>query len=187
MPLYQNSSVDSTRLVIGNYKIETSPYASAAGSFTWVNMGAGMVSAFRHEMEKYDVQAGNAPDPIEGVARETFKIEMELIEFDTSAMAAISGGLVTAVSTGTVMTMYGGGNATITPRAFRLTNTRMVSGATKQTIITVFSVTPDQGPTFTAKSDNDADPINIIPLTLTGEQDTTRSVGTQLYTITKTI
>lgn len=187
MPQYQNSSVDSTRLVIGNYKIETSPYASAGGSFTWVNMGAGMVNSFRHNVEKWDVQAGNAPDPIEGVSRETFVVEMELIEYDASALAAISGGLVTAASTGTVMTLYAGGNTTLTQRAFRLTNTRLVSGATKETIITVYRVTPDQGPAFTAKSDNDADPIQIMPLTLTGEPDSTRSVGTQLYTITKTI
>jgi hypothetical protein len=184
---YQNSSVDSTKLILGNYKIETSPYASAAGSFTWVNLGAGMVNSFGHNFEKFDVQAGNAPDPIEGVSKETFPIEMELIEYDASVMAAVSSGLVTSASTGTVMTLYGGGNTTLTPRAIRLTNTRSVSGATKQTIITVFKSTINQGPQFTAKSDNDTDPINVMPLSITGEIDSTRSVGTQLYTITKTI
>lgn len=187
MPQYQNTSVDSTKLVLGNYKIETSPYASAAGAFTWVNMGAGMVNSFRHNVEKWDVQAGNAPDPIEGVSRETFVVEMELIEYEASTLAAISSGLVTSASTGTVMTLYAGGNFTLTQRAFRLTNSRLISGATKETIITVYRVTPDQGPSFTAKSDNDADPIQVMPFTLTGEPDSTRSVGTQLYTITKTI
>lgn|SRR3990167_4072582 len=187
MPLHQNTSVDASKLILGNYKIETSPYASAAGSFTWVNLGAGMVTSFNHAVEKYDVQAGNAPDPIEGVSKETFPIEMELIEYDASVLAAVSGGLVTAASTGTVMTLYGGGNTTLTARAMRLTNTRQISGATKETIITVWRVTVNQGPSFTAKSDNDADPIQVMPLSVLGEEDSTRSVGTQLYTITKTI
>jgi len=187
MPLYQNSSVDSARLIVGNFKIETSPYASAAGSFTWVNLGAGMVQSGGHNVEKYDVQAGNAPDPIEGVSRETFPVSIELIEWDASALAAVMSGLVTAASTGTVMTMYGGGNTTLTQRAMRLTNTRLVSGATKETIITLFRVTPDNGYQFTLKSDNDADPVNVFGLNVTAEPDSTRSVGTQLFTITKTI
>lgn len=187
MPLYQNTSVDATKLLVGNAKIETSPYASAAGAFTWVNMGAGMVNGSAHPFEKYDVQAGNAPDPIEGVARETGTVSVDLIEFDLSVLSALSCGLVTSASTGTVMTVYAGGNATLTPRAFKLTNTRMVSGATKQTILTFFNATIDAGPAIAWKSDNDADPIGVMSFTITAEQDTTRSVGTQLYTLTKTI
>lgn len=187
MPLYQNTSVDATKLLIGNAKIETSPYASAGGSFTWVNMGAGMVNGSAHPFEKYDVQAGNAPDPIEGIARETVTIDCELIEFDLSVMSALSSGLITSASTGTVMTVYAGGNSTLTPRAFKLTNTRMVSSATKQTILTVFNATIDAGPAITWKSDNDADPVGVMAFTITGEIDSTRSVGTQLYTLTKTI
>jgi len=187
MPIYQNNSVDTTKLVLGNYKIESSPYASAAGSFVWVNLGAGMVNGWAYVPEKYDAQAGNAPDPIEGISRETFTIDMELIEFDTSVLSAISCGAMTTASTGTVMTVYMGGNTALTPRAFRLTNTRLVSGSTKETIITVFKATMDGGLAFTAKSDNDADPVNVMPVTVTGKVDPTRSAGTQLATITKTI
>ena len=187
MPLYQNSSVDSTKLLIGNAKMETSVYASALGSFTWVNMGAGIVNGSAHPFEKYDVQAGNAPDPIEGIARETVTIDCELIEFDLSVLSVLSNGLVTSASTGTVMTLYAGGNTTLTARAYRLTNTRTVSGATKETILTVFKATIDAGPSIAWKSDNDSDPIGVASFTITGEADSTRSVGTQLYTLTKTI
>lgn len=187
MPLYQIDVVSTNNLVLGNYKMETSVYASTAGSFTWVNLGAGMLNGFTHEIEKYDAQAGNAPDPIEGIARETCKADWELMELDTSVLSVITCGAMTASSTGTVMTVIAGGNTTLTPRAFRFTNTRLVSGATKQTIITVFKATLDTGIAFTMKSDNDTDPIQVMPAAITGKIDRTRSTGTQLFTITKTI
>lgn len=186
MPIYQNQSVDTAELLIGNYKIETAAYGTSAGG-TWVNLGAGMVNSFNHAITKYDVQAGNAPDPIEGVAEETFTIDMELIEYDASALAAISCGLATAdTTTSSTQTVYkAGGNTILTPRAFKFTNRRFISGATKETVIFVFKATLDNGLQITAKSDNDTDPINVMPVTITAKLDATLSAGTQLYTITK--
>lgn len=188
MPLYQNQSVDTAELLIGNYKIETAAYGTSAGG-TWVNLGAGMVNSFNHAITKYDVQAGNAPDPIEGVAEETFTVDMELIEYDASALAAISCGLVTADTTtsSTQTVMKAGGNTILTSRAFKFTNRRLISGATKETVILLFKATLDNGLQITAKSDNDADPINVMPVTVVGKLDATLSVGAQLYTITKVL
>ena len=187
MPIYQNATVTTTKLIIGNFKMETSPYASAAGSFTWVNLGAGIVNSGVHNVEKYNVQAGNAPDPMEGISREDVKVEMELIEYDASALTSISCGAMTGASAGTVYTVIAGGNTVLTPRAFRFTNTRIISGATKETILTVFSATVDNGFSFNAKSDNDTDPIMVMPVSITGKPDSTRSAGTQLFTISKTL
>lgn len=188
MPIYQNSSVTSAKLIVGNYKIETAAYGTSAGG-TWVNLGAGMVNSFNHAITKYDVQAGNAPDPIEGVAEETFTVDMELIEYDASVLAAISCGLITADTTtsSTQTVLKAGGNADLTNRAFKLTNRRMISGATKETVILIFKATIDNGLQITAKSDNDTDPINVMPVSITAKLDTTLSAGTQLYTITKAV
>lgn len=183
MPLYQNSTVSSSKLILGNYKIET----AATSGGTYVNLGAGMVNSFGHQIEKYEVQAGNAPDPLEGIARETFTVDMELIEWDGSVLSAINCGAVSETSTSVLSTMIGGGNQVLTPRAFRLTNTRLVNGATKETIITLYKATLDNGIQVTAKSDNDADPINVLPITLTAKLDTTKSAGAQLFTITRSI
>jgi len=186
MPLYQNQSVTTANLLIGNYKIETAAYGTTVGG-TWVNLGAGMVNSFNHAMTRYDVQAGNAPDPIEGVAEETFVIDMELIEYDASVLAAISCGLATATVTSVQSVYKAGGNVDLTPRAFKLTNRRLISGSTKETVIMVFKATIDNGLQITAKSDNDTDPISVMPVSLTAKLDTTLSAGTQLYTITKTL
>ena len=183
MALYQNTSVNTTKLILGNYKIETS--ATAGGTF--VNLGAGMVNNFAHEITMYDVQAGNAPDPVEGIALETFTVSFDLIEYDASSLAAISGGGLASTSTSVLSTLDAGGNTVVTPQAFKFTNTRMVSGATKETIITVYKATMSQGLSITAKSDNDSDPINVIPITVVGVVDGTRTAGSQLYKITKAL
>ena len=183
MPVYQNSSVTSNDLVIGNYKIETAP--SVAG--TYVNLGAGIVTSFGHNITKYDVQAGNAPDPIEGVADEEFRIEFELIEYEGSVLSVIQGGAISDSTSTNLSTIDGGGNTTITERAFRLTNTRTISSTTVETIIKVYKATMENGLQFTPKSDNDADPIMVMPGVIIAKNDTTLTAGSQLFQITHVI
>ena len=183
MPLYQNSTVDSDKLIIGNCKVESA--ASAAATYT--NLGAGIVNDWNHVPELYDTQAGNAPDPIEGVADEVVTVSFDMIEFDASVLAVIHGGLFTSTTTSSVQTIHAGGRQAteITPRAFRFTNTRInAAGNTVQTILTVYNATMDTGPSFTFKSDNDTDPIMVMPGSITGKPDGDRTAGQQLYTLT---
>jgi len=183
MPSYQNSSVSSNKLILGNYKIET----SATSGGTYVNLGAGMLTDHGHDFDKYDVQAGNAPDPIEGIAKETYHINFELIEYDGSVLSAIQCGAISETSTTSMSTINGGGNQVLTPRAFRLTNTRLISGTTCETIVTVYKATVDSGLQFTSKGDNDTDPINVMNISITAEVDATKTAGSQLFQITRTI
>jgi len=183
MPIYQNSSVSSDKLILGNCKIETS--ASAGG--TYVNLGAGIVNSFTHTPEFYDVQAGNAPDPIEGVATETATIEFELIEYDGSVLSAIQCGMSEYSATSALSTLTVGGNQEITPRAFKLTNTRTISSTTVETILTVYKASMKTGLTINFKGDNDTDPIAVIPCTIEAKLDTARSEGDQLFALTQTV
>jgi len=184
MPLYQNSTVSTEKLILGNYKIEVA--VTTVGS-SYINLGAGMVNSFGHNITKYAVQAGNAPDPIEGIATETFTAAIDLIEYDASTLNIIQAGAITntAGTTG-VTTIKGGGNSILTPKIFRLTNRRLISGVTDETVITIFKATLDAGLQFTAKSDNDADPINIMPIAITGKPDAALTAGTQLFTVVHT-
>lgn len=201
MPLYQNTTVNSTSLVIGNYMIFGGSAASTLSGATSIseissimtNLGAGIVNSFGHNVEKYDVQAGNAPDPIEGVAGETFTISGELIEYNATALSFVMGGMVgTTASTGSDYSIIGGGGAgVITPKQFALVNRRMaipVAGSAVTSVLTIIYVwkgTFVNGPQFTAKSDNDTDPINTMSFEIQGEIDGSRPSGQQLYTIKK--
>ena len=187
MAQYQNTSVDSNKLIIGNYKIEFASVGTSAGG-TWENLGAGIINSFGHNITKYEVQAGNAPDPLEGIASETFTVSGELIEYDGELLSSAMGGILTVGSTATdASIIYAGGKTSITEKAFKLTNTRTVSGASEVTSILVYKGTFDNGPQFTAKSDNDTDPISVMAFEITGKVDTTASVGAQLYEIRKWI
>lgn len=181
MAYHQNTTVDSTKLIVGNCKIETS--ATVGG--TYVNLGAGIVSAFTHTPTFYDVQAGNAPDPIEGVADEVCTVDFEMIEYDGSVLSAIGSGLFTHAATTTQSTLSAGGNSTITPRAFRITNTRIISSVTKQTVVTIPYATIKTGLTMNFKSDNDADPIAILPCQIEGTINSALTVGSQLFTVVR--
>jgi hypothetical protein len=183
MANYQNSSVTSSKLILGNYKLES---AATAGG-TYVNLGAGQLTGFTHTPTFYDTQAGNAPDPVEGVADEEATFDLELIEYDASVLSAISCGLLTSSSTTTLSTLNAGGATTLTPRAFRFTNTAIINGTTNQTIITVYKATLASGLALTTKSDNDTDPVNIMPLQIRAKLDSTRTAGSQLFNITKTL
>lgn len=197
MPLYQNSSVTNSKLLLGNYQILVGTtgcalMSSAVTSIT-TNLGAGIINSFAHNVERYDVQAGNAPNPIEGIATETFTISGELIEWDHSALVTAFGGMIASglsASAATTIAAYytvtGGGATTITPKAFLLKNTRQfttsagtaISGTT---YILVHKATFTNGPQLTVKSDNDTDPIQVMAFEIEGVVDGTRTAGDQLY------
>jgi len=192
MALYQNTSVNSDALILGNYKIQVATYSSAYATVASVqsavtNLGAGMINSFGHNVTMIDVQAGNAPDPIEGIASETFSVAGDLIEFDVANVTTAWGGLVTTATaiTTTLSILSGGGKTTLTPKTFLLTNRRSVNGATVETNIIVYKGYMTNGPQWTAKSDNDADPINSFSFEIRGEIDATRTIGDQLYSIHK--
>ena len=182
MALHQNTSTDSDRIVLGNYKMETAP--SAAGTF--VNLGAGQLTSWTHQFEKFTTQAGNAPDPLEGIATETASFGFDLLEYDASVLSVLQCGLVSAVVTTSLSTINAGGNTVLTHRAWRLTNTRYISGTTVQTIITMYRGVIDNGMSLVSKSDNDTDPMNAYQFSVTCELDSTLTVGSQLYNIAKT-
>jgi hypothetical protein len=186
MSVYQNSSIDQTKLILGNAKIECATVGTTVLG-TWINLGAGIVNSAKHNITKYDTQAGNAPDPIEGIADETFTVSGEMIEFNASTLAFISGGAVSnAVGASGVTILNGGGNTTVTERAFKLTNTRTISGVTHQTVMIIYNATMDNGPEFTLKSDNDTSPFAVMPFALTGKNLSTLSAGSQLFSVTRT-
>jgi len=180
---HQVTSVDTDRLILGNYKMET---ATSSGA-TFVNLGPGMLTSWQHNYTNSNIQCGNSVDPMEYIAEETLTFGFDMIEWDCSAISAIQGGLTeTGSITSVISTLRGGGAKTITKRAFKFTNTQTIDDGTVETIITVFRASTEGGLTLGVKSDNDADPINVFSFSCKAENDTSLTAGAQLFTIQKT-
>ena len=166
MAFHQITSVDSNELVLGNYDISTS--ATAGGTFT--SLGSGQLTSFQHNFTNSDLQSGNSVDPI---------------EYNASILSVLQCGLTeTTGMTSTTTTITAGGAELLTPRAWKMSNRRLLT-TTINTIITVFSGTIENGMTLVPKSDNDDNPINMYQFSVRGELDSSLSVGAQLFTIVK--
>jgi hypothetical protein len=164
--MYQLSTVADAKIEVGNYAMYVGSVGATGASIT-TNLGAGMVKTFTYNPEMFTSQAGNAPDPISGVARETCTLDIDLIEYDASAFSSLSNGMLASTTGGSVMTV-GGQVSSIAGVGMKLVNTRKLNGGSTQTTTYViqkavmaggFSVSP--------KSDNDADPITVYSFSLT--------------------
>lgn len=179
---HQITSVDSDKLILGNYEIET---ASSSGA-VFVTLGPGMLTSWQHTFTNTNIQSGNSVDPLEYIADEALTFGFDIIEYHASVISALQGGLVnTTAVTSTTSTLRGGGATELIQRAFKMTNTREIDGSTVETVITVFKAAVEGGMTIGVKSDNDSDPINVFSFACKAENDATLSAGGQLFTIVK--
>jgi hypothetical protein len=163
MPIYQNKTVTDSKVEVWNYAIFIGTAGATAAAIT-TNLGAGMVSGFAYVEESFTSQAGNAIDPIEGIARETATLDIELIEYDGSAFSVLTGGTM-AGSSGSVSV---GGLVTVkTARGIKLTNVRKLASGSNQTTTYVIERAYLQGGwSMAPKSDNDSDPVNVYSFSL---------------------
>jgi len=168
MPIYQNSTVTDAKIEVGNYAIYVAVTAGTTVGGVWIPLGAGMVTGFSYNPESYTTQAGNAIDPIEGIARETAAVDFELIEYDGSSFSILSGGAMTGSSGSLVV---GGQTSAVTRRGMKLINSRkLTSGSTQTTTFVLNSCTLDGGWSMAPKSDNDADPVNVYTFSVIAKQ-----------------
>ena len=168
MPMYQNSAVSDAKVEVGNYAIYVASSAGTTVGGSWINLGAGMVKSFNYGAEPYTSQAGNAPDPVQGIARETATIEIDLIEYDGSSFSILSGGAIA----GTSGSITVGGQTNVIPgRGLKLVNTRkLASGSTQTTTYVINNVFMNGGFNYTPKSDNDTDPVGVYSFSLLAKQ-----------------
>jgi hypothetical protein len=168
MPIYQNSTVTDAKVEIGNYAMYVATSAGTTAAGTWINLGSGMVKSFNYSPEPYTSQSGNSVDPIQGIARETATIEIDLIEYDGSSFSVLSGGAITGTS-GSLL--VGGQTNVMTGRGLKLINTRkLVSGSTQTTTFVFNYCFLNGGFSTSPKSDNDTDPINVYSFSILAKQ-----------------
>jgi hypothetical protein len=158
MPIYNAATATDAKIEVGNFSMYVGSVGATAGAIT-TNLGAGMVKSFVHNPEMFTSQAGNSADPIEGVARETATLELDLIEYYASTFSAFSSGIWSLPSSGTVT--VGGQVTAITGVGLKLINTRKLANGSTQTTTYVISKAVPGGFSVAFKSDNDTDPIAV--------------------------
>ena len=190
----QTSLTNAETLLQGGFKLGTAASAASfiGGSLGTV-LGIGNLTSITENIEKTTTQAGNSDQPEKLVAVHTITASFELLEFWPPSFDAIRGGgldsenAATASTyidgTPTANTLSSGGLNVLTEKAYIFENTTMVAGSTAVTLLIIYSATIEQGLAFTAKSDHDTDPAMVMPFTLTGELETSRAAGDQLFII----
>jgi len=190
----QTSLTNAGTILMGGFRLGVAASAAsfAAGAMT-ACLGIGNLTGLTENIEKSSIQAGNSNMPVKVVANHSVTIAFELLEFWPPTFDLIRGGALdtenaataaTYISgTPTANTISTGGLNTLTPKAFMFENTTMVSGASAKTVLIIYKATLEQGIAFTPKTDHDTDPAMVIPFTLTGELDTSRTAGDQLFYI----
>lgn len=189
MPYFQNTGLTkSGTLLLGSAKIEIA--ASVGASFT--NLGLARAVNVTEQVTKFSVQADNGPTPIHGVADQTVELSFDLLEFYLPSFDEIRGGIDTQAETSagtwitgstTIQQMKTGGLSEMTPKVYKFTNYKMVSSATVETVIVVYSSTITEGLTLAFQADRAEDPVMPIPFRLMGELDASRTRGDQLMII----
>jgi len=188
MPIYQSTgATQANSWVIGSVKAEVA--ASALASYT--TLGLGREFTVTENIEKQNVQADNGPDVVDQIGRHTVTITFTLLEFYLPTIDSIRGGIDsvgtasigTYITSGSVHQLTTGGLAVQTPKAYKFTNSKLVSGATVSTVVVVYSTTIEQGLALAFQSDNADDPVMPIPFTLMGELDTSRTTNDQLMVL----
>jgi len=164
--MYQLSSVADAKIETGNYAMYVGSVGATATAIT-INLGAGQVKSFKYDPVMFTSQAGNAPDPILGVARETCTVDIDLIEYDASAFSSLSNGMLASTTGGSVMTV-GGQVTSISGVGMKLVNTRKLStGSTQTTTYVINKAVMAGGYSISPKTDNDTDPITVYSFSMT--------------------
>ncbi len=190
----QTSLTNAGTLLQGGFRMGVAASAASfAGGSLGTVLGIGNLTSIQENIERTTTQAGNSDQPEELVATHSLTVSFELLEFWLPTFAAIRGGSLDTENTATAATYISGtptsntfstgGLNALTGKAFAFENTTVVDGATAQTILIIYKAKIEQGLAFTAKTDHDTDPAMVTPFTLTGELETSRVAGDQLYII----
>ena len=189
----QTSETHANALLMGGFRMGYAASAAAFVASVGTVLGIGNLTGFTENIELLTTQAGNSNKPDKKIVKQTVTVTFELLEFWPPNFAGIRGGSADTSVAGTTSTYISGtpsanvfstgGLRQLTDVAFCFENTTKHGTTTATTILVVYKAKMEQGLAFTPKADDDTDPAMVIPFTITGECDTARAAGDQLYKI----
>jgi len=171
---YQTSA-NSNAFVMGSVRVFL-PSTTSTTSF-W-ELGAARGVKLTETWDKYNIETDNTPDVMIGAKNQKITVEGNLLELNFIKLARMRNGYDTLSTT--TFTFDSGGNITITPQALYLVHK---GASSSQTITaTIYYASVDEGMTIPFPRDAGTD-VAEIPFKLTGVCQSSRTAGSQLYSI----
>lgn len=173
---YQTSA-NANAFVMGSCRI----FVPSTTSGNYWELGAARGVKITETMDKFTVETDNTPDVMLGAKNQKITVEGNLLELNLLKLARMRNGYDTFSTT--TFTFDSGGNFTITPQALYLVHK---GASSSQTITaTIYYASVDEGLTIPFPRDNGTD-VAEIPFKFTGVCLSSKSAGTQLYSIVDT-
>jgi len=152
---------------------------SSSGGY--VDLGAARGIKLTEAWDSYEIEVDNTPSVVKGIKNQTITVEGNLLELNLQKIAKMRGGIDTFSTT--TFTFDSGGNMTVTPQQVTLVHTAATSSQTVTAIIYYASVTDPMAIPYVSDSGTD---VAEIPFKMKGVAQSSRTVGSQLYTIIDT-
>jgi FlaG/FlaF family flagellin (archaellin) len=170
----QTTVQNANKIQFGSGKLE---YSTDDGS-TWTDVGAMRNIVFTESWEQVKVDSDNAGRVKTGIRNQIATIAGNLMEINLANLDALRGGLDTyTTDEGVSETLSSGGNTSQDTIRVRVTHT---TEDDEEFRITLYKAVSVSGIEIAFQSD-EADDVNVVPISIEGEKDTTRDVGDQLF------
>lgn len=170
--MYQTTA-NKNAFLFGSARISV---PSSSGGY--VHLGAARGIQITESWDVFNVETDNTPTVQMGIKNQKVRVEGNLLEVNFQKLARMRGGIDT-FSTAT-FTFDSGGNVTVTPQAIYLVHTAATSSET--ITATIYYASVQEGMTIPFPRDDGTD-VAEIPFALEGICQSTRTAGSQLYSI----
>jgi len=165
----QTTVQNANKMQFGSGKLE---YSTDDGS-TWTDVGAMRNIVFTERWEQVKVDSDNAGRVKTGIRNQIATIAGDLMEINLANLDALRGGLDTYTTDAGVSET----NTSQDTIRVRVTHT---TEDDEEFRITLYKAVSVSGIEIAFQSD-EADDVNVVPISIEGEKDTTRDVGDQLF------
>ena len=171
------STANQYAFIMGSVRV-----AVPSSSGGYVHLGSARGVQLAESWDVFEVETDNTPLVSMGIKNQIVEVEGNLLEANFQKFERMRSG-IDSFSTAT-FTFDSGGNVTVTPQALYLTHISQTSSS-ESVVVTIYSATPQEGFTIPFPRDDGTD-VAEIPFKFKGINESTRTVGQQLYNIVDT-
>lgn len=170
------STANQNAFLMGSCRV-----AVPSSSGGYVHLGAARGVKITEKWDTFEIETDNTPPVIKGIKNQTIEVEGNMLELNFQKLQRMRGG-IDSFSTAT-FTFNSGGSVTVTPQALYLTH--IAPSSSESIAVQIYYASIQEGLTIPFPRDDGTD-VAEIPFKFKGINQSTRTVGQQLYSIIDT-